>query len=115
MTTARLPSGITVDEAVARARKWWGEFRGMVRQEFTTIDETRKRVSRTQSGGLLTIIRDAFPDPQVRSGILRGLPWDQLTQQEQLEIVKQWHNHHLLGGQDDGRLIVDPDSARQVH
>ena len=93
---ATLSSGMKVAEAVARARKWWGEYRGMVRREFTQVDATRKRVSRTSEGGLLSIVKDAFTDPHVQSGILRGLPWDELSQRDQLEIVKTWHEHHVV-------------------
>ena len=93
---ARLSSGMKVTEAIARARKWWGEYRGMVRREFTQIDATRKRVSRTSDGGLLSIVKDAFSDPHVQSGILRGLPWDELSELDQMVIVKTWHEQHVV-------------------
>ena len=114
-TDARLPSGITVGEAIRRAQVWWAEFRGMVPRKFTEINERRGRVSRTKNSGLLMQVMESYNDPQVNSGILRGDPWEKLTAKEQRRIVTCWHDYVLLEGHNDGRVMIDPDSVPMVN
>lgn len=68
----RLDSGMKVGEAIERARLWW-----------TAL-------------GASQIARSRFAtDKDIPSGILHGLPWDRLTREEKLRIVKVWHHFHI--------------------
>lgn len=69
----RLSSGLTAAEAVSRAREWW--------------DRTGRHIIRNPE------FRD--PDVGFKSGILRGLPFDELERDEKLSVVKAWHEHKL--------------------
>ena len=107
----RLPSGITVGEALFRAEKWWHEFRGLIPEQITKVEATRTSLSATS--GLVLKVKEITQDRNV-GNILIGAPWDDLTTKEKLEVTKCWHNHVLLDGCDDGSMMVDPDSiARQ--
>jgi hypothetical protein len=67
----RTSAGLPVREAVALAACWWQDIgRQLANPE----------------------LKD--PDLGVPSGIMRGLPWDELTRDERLRVVKAWHDAH---------------------
>lgn len=66
---ARFPSGMEVGEAVRMAAKWW--------------DREGRHVARNPE------FRD--PDVGIKSGITRGLPFEDLTAREATMIVVAWH------------------------
>jgi hypothetical protein len=67
----RLPSGMTVRAAVRGAAFWW--------------DKTGRHLARNPE------FKD--PDRGFPSGILRGLPWDNLSRVEQVKIFCAWHDN----------------------
>ncbi|NIA67591.1 hypothetical protein HBA54_03210 [Pelagibius litoralis] len=85
-------TGMRVDEALARARKWWGEYRGAVRRDF---NRTRKAPKARLSAKASNFVIQGEEEEPVPSGILSGQAWDDLSQREQLLIVKQWHHDHV--------------------
>ncbi len=96
---ARLSSGMKVVEAVTQASRWWNA----TGRHVVDPDFNRERLpGRVRSGGAAPGIvvpgevLDVLP-----SGILRGLPWDMLTRQEQLSVVKAWHHQFVLMPQGD--------------
>ena len=70
----RLPSGLKLKEAVARARLWW--------------DREGRHVARNPE----------FKDPDVGapSGIMRGLPFDELTREEAAAVIETWHHDKVM-------------------
>ena len=93
----RFPStGMTVGEAISRASRWWGVTgRHLVKQASSTVQEGR----RVRSG----FVMRGEDVPEIRSGILMGLPWDRLDRLEQGNVVQHWHrefveNADLEGG-----------------
>ena len=94
-----LESGMKPEEAVKRARLWW---EAIGRKELSKrLNEASniEEIGRTVKAGT-----DKAPgfvvqgDRQVvvQSGLLRGLPWDQLERREQLEVVKVWHHFTVV-------------------
>lgn len=70
----RLESGLSMKEAVARARKWWD---GTGRHLFANPEW-----------------RD--PGLGLASGITRGLAFDALTREEAAAVTEHWHEHHVM-------------------
>ena len=69
-----LESGLTLREAATRAQKWW-DTEG--RHQFRNPE-----------------FRD--PDVGLPSGILRGLPFDELSREELAAVIEHWHNDKVL-------------------
>ncbi len=96
----RLPvSGMKPEEAVKRARLWWeaiGRKELSKRlNEASNIEEIGRTV-RTGTGKTPGFVVQGDRQAVVQSGLLRGLPWEQLTRREQLEVVKTWHEHVIV-------------------
>lgn len=70
----RLPSGMTLAEALRRARAWW--------------DREGRHVARNPE------LRD--PDAGLCSGILRGLAFDALSREEAAAVIEAWHRDKVL-------------------
>lgn len=79
------------DEATAKARLWWGEYRGAVRDDFNTEMNVRVKVSTPKSPAL--IFRDV--DEVIPDGILSGKAWDQLGDVERMTIMVHWHHNFV--------------------
>ncbi len=89
--SAKLDTGMSVEEAVVRTRRWWNRTgRGLMQQ---------------QAGGGQTFARSALSSPMpgdptfTPSGILNGWEWDRLDKREKLRLVKYWH-HFFVRTQD---------------
>lgn len=101
----KLSSGMRVSEAMNHASGWWERMRHAVDTEFN-----KQRDAAKVSGGKgspLTIsegdVRDVLP-----SGILRGLPWAQLGNKEQVKVMLAWHHEtHVKPGQERKRGFVE--------
>ena len=89
--SAKLDTGMRVDEAIRRARNWWQEWRGSISTGFNQVVATRS----TTGDGLPGVIIHETHKAVLPSGILSGKPWDQLNEREQLQIVKIWHHNHV--------------------
>ena len=79
MNEDRLDTGMTASEALKRAEHWWQKFgRHLI----------HKQDSETAS-----------LDPEsanfIPSGIINGLPWDELTKREKLHITKAYHHNFV--------------------
>lgn len=72
MTERRMPSGLTWMEAARHARLWWN------------------------GKGRFLLGNPEFKDPDlgIPSGILRGLPFEQLTRAEIGRLVACWDQEH---------------------
>jgi hypothetical protein len=83
MNERRMPSGLTFKEAAFHARNWWDR------------------------RGRFLIRNPEFNDPELGlpSGILRGLPFDQLTRREIGRLVEVWDKEHAPA------LIADRQAA----
>lgn len=85
----RLDSGITVDEAVRCAERWWEQFgRHMMKRVANTEQGKGKFIPVSAAGPAIAIKGEKTVT--IRSGILEGKPWDELTRDEKLRVVKNW-------------------------
>ena len=79
MSDDRLDTGMKVTEALHRAEQWWQKIgRHLI----------HKHDSETAS--LNPESANFIP-----SGIVNGLPWDELTKREKLAITKHWHHAYV--------------------
>jgi len=84
-----LSSGMTADEAVRRAALWWDAIgRHMVPGRLNTVEDRKVTIG----GGPMIVAKDTHPD--LPSGILRGLPWDDLGRNEKARVVRAWRDQH---------------------
>lgn len=102
---ARLDSGMRVTEAIAKAEKWWNEYRGAVAGHFN-VHQDAPRVRAAANGAPGIVIKGEIVET-VPSGILSGRPWRDLTLEERREIVKIWHHNHVVVPQVEGAQLKD--------
>lgn len=79
---AVLDTGIKVSQVVKEAKEWW---------EKSGRDQMRAYRFSKNSGGK-GISADPHDANFIPSGITQGLPWDELTKDECLSIVKNFHH-----------------------
>lgn len=93
----RFTSGMKIREAMHLAAIWWDKTgRHMVDKEINT-ETTAARVS-ARSGMPVSIVK-GDKMPTLPSGILQGLPWDALTDQEKARVLVTWHSEfHVKPG-----------------
>lgn len=102
--------GMSADEAVSRARRWWNEIgRGLVPLAFNQ-EEFDKAMTAAKPG--LPLMKTRGTERTVPSGILNGLPWDELQQWEQVQITSQWLSDHVKPQE---VAPPDPDKVRRMH
>lgn len=90
--TELLMCGLKASEAHDRAAKWWNDIgRGMVPREFNIIKEER-----IKAGGLSAMLKFKSEEQDLPSGILRALPFMELTKQEKLSIINRWIENIFL-------------------
>ena len=85
-SSARLDTGMRVNEAVRRAEEWWDR---MARKEM------RKHGQRQAEKGRAFATLNPDNPNFLPSGIMHGFKWDDLKRHEKLRVVKAWH-HHML-------------------
>ncbi len=90
---ARLDTGMRVDEAIDAARKWWTEWRGAIARGFNAVED--KPTVRPGVPGAPAFVIAGESRQDLPSGILSGLPWDELSEREQLQVVKTWHHFRV--------------------
>jgi len=101
MTDATLhESGMKVTEACKRAEQWWMDYGGrhMLSKELNKVSNVEEIGRRFTPAGKKTpaILIKGSMEPVIPSGILRGLPWDELTSDEKLRIVNVWHREYIV-------------------
>lgn len=92
-------SGMSVREAINKARIWWEtlgrhELSKQLNKQ-SNVEEVG-RVVKPGTGRSPGFTVAGSREVVVPSGILQGLPWDQLTKQEQTNVVRQWHHFHVV-------------------
>lgn len=91
----KLDNGMTVREALQRARTWWDSTgRFGVKRQSNEIEEGRKVA--VSSGAAPGIVVAGNRVPVLASAILRGLPWDMLTKDDKLVVVRAWYGAFKL-------------------
>lgn len=106
-----LDTGMSANEAVARAGRWWDAFgRHYVPQEFN--EETTVRSRKKVKGFPAVILRDT--NQVVPSGILHGKPFGELERGEQLQIAKAWHHFFVRVPQIKGELPPTTDRVLTI-
>jgi len=83
---ARFDTGMTVKEAIASACHWWNK---------TGRKLMKGHRQRQEKAGAPFVSDNPDDETFVPSGILHGLPWDQLDKRAQIQVVKSWHHHHV--------------------
>lgn len=107
---ARLDSGMKATEAVAKAAKWWNEYRGALRQTFNleqAAPAVRQAIRQKSGLGAPAMIVKGDITETIPDGILSGKPWSELTVEEQAKIVKVWHYNHVVVPQQPSADILD--------
>lgn len=92
-------SGMKVSEAITKARAWWNEYRGAIRHTFNLdqrAPEVHSAVRKTKGMGAPAIVIKKGVEIVLPDGILSGLPWAELTLDEQRKITRVWHQNHVL-------------------
>lgn len=84
----KLSSGMTVEEAMFRASKWWGR---IGRNIFRDMKAHQKK----ENDGEFS---SDNPDSEnfLSSGILNAKPWVRLTDRERIEIMIKWHTSFIV-------------------
>ena len=84
-----LDTGMSAKEAVERASDWWDRFgRHQIPQAFNTETKVQHR----KSVGDFPAIVLRKTETVIPAGLLEGKVWDDLTQDEQRQVVKAWHH-----------------------
>ena len=102
---------MTMAEKLAKARAWWGEYRGAIRHTFNLDQRAPQVRSAIRAKNDLmampaTVIR-AETRPVLKDGILSGLPWDCLTLKEQHTIAAVWHHNHVVVPENEEAKLKD--------
>ena len=89
------------EEQKFNAANWWDRMgrKLLVHQFKGNITKEKDRVT---AGGRIKVEGDKTPE--IRTGISLGLPWDQLTGEEQLKVTKAWHDE-IHKGKEEGLVI----------
>lgn len=92
--SAVLDTGMTVAQAVKEAMIWW---EAIGRKEMRANHTSKRRGRRKGKPGFITAnpTTDAEFQNSLPSGILNAKAWTDLTREEQLIVVRQWHHHHI--------------------
>jgi hypothetical protein len=91
---ARLSSGMKVTEAVKLASAWWDE---TGRHIIDTKFNKRRMQGTVRAMGVSSGIHIRLSDIDIiPSGILRGKPWAELVNREQLQVIKIWHHFYVV-------------------
>ena len=96
----KMSSGMSVNEAINKARLWWDTQGGrhqMSKQLNVegNVEEVGRKFTPT-TGKSAAILIQGEKRAVIQSGILKGLEWDRLNKREQLQITKAWHQEHVL-------------------
>jgi hypothetical protein len=107
---ARLDTGMTAGEATIRACQWW-EVKG---RRTMLLEKMRQREvvggSNKGAGGEFASLDPDSPN-FMPSGVIHGQPWDTLTKDEKIRIVKTWHHFHV---RNPDLLGADPDAPYRM-
>jgi len=91
MTNDRFDTGMKYSEAVARAEAWWGKTgRHLIPRKFNQVKHEKRH-----TGGKGPLLKSIEVAPDLASGVLRGLPWAELTKEEKLYVTKTWHHTQI--------------------
>lgn len=91
--------GLAYNEAAARARRWWNEWRGVINSVFNEVESNptvRARIFGEGSLGAPGLIIKGAKEQDLQNGIVSGKPWHELTFTEQRTVTLMWHNNHFL-------------------
>lgn len=99
---ARLDTGMTAKEAIARAAAWW-DARGRL---LMNGEAARRKKAPGGAGKGVFAVSDPDDPRFLPSGIVNGHPWADLNRRSCILIVKIWHHFNvrkpdLLGGDPD--------------
>lgn len=79
----RLDTGMKASEALDHAGKWWDASGRFLMKNHDAKAEAEK------------VSLDPDNDNFLPSGIVNGLPWDELDKREKLTITKHWHHFYV--------------------
>ena len=92
--TARFDTGYPVKQAVQHASAWWdSKCRHLVKPAANEV-ETGRKVA-VSSGSAPGLVIPGARTAVLFSGILQGKTWAELTQGEQVRVVRIWHHHFV--------------------
>lgn len=105
---ARLDTGMTVREAIARTAQWWEKSgRKLMTAELSRQSEA---VGGSNNGaGAAFASKDVASPNFLPSGLIHGLPWEALSKSEKMRLIKRFH-HFAIRKPD-----LTNDDPEQVH
>ena len=90
----KLDNGMTVREAIARAKTWWDrKGRHLTAKVANDVEHGRKVAV---SSGVVGIVVPGEQVAEIPSLAFRGTPWDELDTATKLQIVRAWYGAHKL-------------------
>lgn len=90
----KLDTGMKAEEAVRRACNWW-ESKGRTEMRLHQMRQAEPVGGSNNGAGASFAVLDPDNPNFLPSGIINGLPWDQLTRDEKLRVVKAWHHYFV--------------------
>lgn len=97
--------GMEQREAYMHAERWWdGIGRHLLSNELGKVNEFRAPNNVSHEGR--TIIKSS-PERDIPSGVLNGLPWDQLKKNECFYVMRCWYKALIVQARAD-EFILDP-------
>lgn len=95
----KLDTGMTVKEVVRRAM-WWWESKGSREMRLHHLRQAEPVGGANNGAGASFASLNPDSENFLPSGILHGLPWDELNKDEKLRVCKAWHNEYVRMPQD---------------
>lgn len=96
----RLDGGITVREAVRCAERWWDKFGRHMMKKVANKERGQDKFRGGDGKAPAIFVRGSEIDV-IPSGILRGLPWDQLDAGERSRVAQNWYTEIFLKAEHD--------------
>lgn len=96
-------TGYAIRDAIKNATKWWDSTgRRLINKDLDQYEKTRVSFS---GGGPMLRFKDKTSE--TNSGILHGLPFDELTKNEKAEVIKTWHHNFVRVPMLEERMEAD--------
>lgn len=93
-----LSSGMKPREAARRASQWWDQTGRHLIPKALNEERTKDKVLAAGKRAPAMVIKGTV-QPVLQSGILNGRPFDDLSRDEKLQVVKHWHEHFVVSVQ----------------
>jgi hypothetical protein len=98
----RLDTGMRPEEAIRRATNWWNN-KGRRTMKLHLRRQSEPVGGSNNGAGVAFASQNPDSENFLPSGVIHGVPWDELTRDEKLRVVKAWHHEHVRKPQEIGQ------------